>query len=130
MAIGSRAPVRPDEVGEMQVAKPQWGAKRECQQCGARFYDLNRSPVECLKCGAVFDPAAASRAKRSRPVPPAPKPKAPPVPADLNTRGDNADTLSDDDDEDDVIEDATELGEDEDDVSDVMDGVAKEKVDT
>ncbi len=109
------------------MAKSEWGAKRQCQRCGARFYDLNRSPIECPKCGAVFDPATSSRAKRSRPAPPAPKPEAPPpVPDDLDSKIDTEENLSEDDD-DDVIEDPSELGKDEDDVSEVMDGVEKEK---
>ncbi len=31
------------------------GAKRTCQneECGARFYDLNRDPITCPICGAV-----------------------------------------------------------------------------
>ena len=36
------------------VAKPEWGTKRECHGCGARFYDLRRDPVVCPGCGAVF----------------------------------------------------------------------------
>lgn len=133
MAIGSRILVLSDAVGETRVAKPEWGTKRQCQSCGARFYDLDRDPIECPKCGAVFDRVALSRAKRSRPAPPAPKAKAPlAVPAELDSTIDTEENLSDDDDEDDVIEDPSELGEDEDDVSEVLEVVEenKEKEDT
>jgi uncharacterized protein (TIGR02300 family) len=36
------------------VAKPELGTKRQCRSCGNRFYDLNRDPILCPKCGAVF----------------------------------------------------------------------------
>lgn len=38
----------------MTVAKPELGTKRLCQNCGAKFYDLNRDPILCPKCGAPF----------------------------------------------------------------------------
>lgn len=34
------------------MAKPEWGVKRQCLKCGAAFYDLNKSPTICPKCGA------------------------------------------------------------------------------
>lgn len=36
------------------MAKPELGGKRQCQNCGAKFFDLNRSPIVCPKCGATF----------------------------------------------------------------------------
>lgn len=30
------------------------GLKRICRGCGARFYDMNKSPVKCPKCGEEF----------------------------------------------------------------------------
>jgi len=36
------------------LAKPELGAKRQCQNCGAKFFDLNKDPVVCPKCGTVF----------------------------------------------------------------------------
>jgi uncharacterized protein (TIGR02300 family) len=44
------------------VAKPELGLKRQCMSCGAKFYDLNRDPAVCPKCGTVFQAAALSRA--------------------------------------------------------------------
>jgi len=41
------------------VAKPELGAKRQCQNCGAKFFDLNRDPIICPKCGTVFQGAIA-----------------------------------------------------------------------
>lgn len=30
------------------------GTKRVCQSCGSKFYDLNRTPITCPICHAVF----------------------------------------------------------------------------
>ena len=44
------------------MAKPDLGIKRQCQNCGAKFFDLGRSPILCPKCGTTFQATAASRA--------------------------------------------------------------------
>jgi uncharacterized protein (TIGR02300 family) len=43
------------------VAKPELGLKRQCMSCGAKFYDLNKDPAVCPKCGTVFQAVAMSR---------------------------------------------------------------------
>jgi len=48
------------------VAKPEWGTKRICLHCGARFYDLHRDPIVCPACGTAHDPMAQSRPRRAR----------------------------------------------------------------
>ena len=45
------------------MAKPELGTKRQCQNCGAKFFDLNRDPILCPKCGTVF--VGAARASRA-----------------------------------------------------------------
>ena len=40
------------------VAKPELGLKRQCMSCGAKFYDLNKDPAVCPKCGTVFQAVA------------------------------------------------------------------------
>ncbi|MFP4126645.1 MAG: TIGR02300 family protein, partial [Alphaproteobacteria bacterium] len=37
------------------MVKPEWGTKRICQSCGAKFYDFGRSPIVCPACGATFE---------------------------------------------------------------------------
>lgn len=44
------------------MAKPELGNKRQCQNCGARFFDLNKNPITCPKCGTIFHAAQSSRA--------------------------------------------------------------------
>ena len=51
------------------VAKPEWGTKRICLNCGARFYDMNRDPITCPACATTIDPVAPSRPRRSRATP-------------------------------------------------------------
>ena len=41
------------------MAKPELGLKRQCAHCGTKFFDLNRNPILCPKCGTVFVTAAA-----------------------------------------------------------------------
>src|ERR1700761_3470584 len=52
---------------EFPVANPEWGTKRICQSCSAKFYDLNRDPIVCPKCQTEFDPEAFLKTRRSRP---------------------------------------------------------------
>jgi len=47
------------------VAKPELGTKRLCAGCGAKFYDLNKDPITCPKCGTVYEVAVV--APRGRP---------------------------------------------------------------
>jgi uncharacterized protein (TIGR02300 family) len=38
------------------MGKPELGTKVACTACHERFYDLNRSPAKCPKCGAEQQP--------------------------------------------------------------------------
>lgn len=49
------------------MSKPEWGTKRVCQNCTAKFYDLNKSPINCPKCHHEFDPEATQKRRRGRP---------------------------------------------------------------
>ena len=44
------------------MAKPELGLKRQCMSCGAKFYDLNKDPAVCPKCGTPYQAVAMSRA--------------------------------------------------------------------
>lgn len=48
------------------MAKPELGVKRDCPDCGARFYDLNKSPAHCPKCGNDFEPEPLLKPRRTR----------------------------------------------------------------
>jgi uncharacterized protein (TIGR02300 family) len=64
------------------VAKPELGTKRLCASCGAKFYDLNKDPIHCPKCGAVHEFVVATRPTRPEPVAPAAAVQRPPAPAE------------------------------------------------
>lgn len=99
------------------MSKADWGTKRLCQSCGARFYDLSRDPIVCPKCGAVYVPEAETRGKK-RPSPAAEKKKRPVAPPpDAVVPEDEAALPADEaaeEEGEEPIEDAAELGEDED----------------
>ncbi len=119
------------------MAKPEWGVKRLCQSCATKFYDLGRSPIACPQCGARFDPEALLKSRRSRPtaVPKPAKPLAKVIEVDETGRPDNelpdqssidpggddqtVKNIAEDEEDDPVIEDASQLGGDAD-VSDVV----------
>lgn len=46
------------------MAKPELGTKRQCQNCSAKFFDLNKDPIVCPKCGTIFQGVTA-RAQRA-----------------------------------------------------------------
>ena len=118
------------------MAKPEWGTKRTCQACGARFYDLQRDPIHCPKCGTVHDPQAALKTRRGRAVVPekvAAKPPSKGKPeidlTDPEVELEDADLAAEgaDEDEKDLIEDASELGEDDSDVAEVIEKVDEDE---
>ncbi|MBR1734363.1 MAG: FYDLN acid domain-containing protein [Alphaproteobacteria bacterium] len=43
--------------------KKDWGIKRVCIGCGARFYDFNKTPIVCPSCGMIHDPEYLSKRK-------------------------------------------------------------------
>ena len=52
------------------MSKPARGSKRVCQSCGARFYDLGRTPIVCPSCQAVYQVTQpTSRRGERAPVP-------------------------------------------------------------
>jgi uncharacterized protein (TIGR02300 family) len=119
------------------VPKPELGTKRQCQNCGAKFFDLAKDPIVCPKCGTVYQVAAlpARSSARGKAVeeeePEVLAPEAELVP--LEEADDTADekvaaVLPDDDtevEEEEAAEDDTFLEEEEedsDDVSTLIDG--------
>ena len=59
------------------MAKPELGTKRLCASCGAKFYDLNKDPIHCPKCGAVYELVVATRPVRPEATPVAARPPVP-----------------------------------------------------
>lgn len=45
------------------MVEKNWGTKRVCLGCNARFYDFNKSPIICPSCGLEYDPDYLSKRK-------------------------------------------------------------------
>lgn len=102
------------------MAKPEWGTKRVCTACGARFYDLNKDPIVCPKCGAENEKDAAPKVRRGGKGSRNDAVKKVAVAAPVEEEEIEEDIIGEEDD-DALIEDASDLGEDDDDMAEVMD---------
>ena len=96
------------------MAKREWGAKHTCVSCGVKFYDLQRKPITCPKCGTVVEVEKARPSRRRAPAQPEEAPPAAPQAAAADAANetdddDHTDALIDDidgdDDDDDLAED-------------------------
>ena len=129
------------------MAKLTWGTKLTCPSCGVRFYDLRRPSVACPKCDTPYSGKINVKPKRTRvPVEAAKQVEEAVVIAaaaaepkrelgastevenkefndkELEAIGDVEDAETGKDEP--LIEDPSELGEDDDDVAGVIDNVA------
>lgn len=112
------------------MTKPEWGTKRTCLNCGTRFYDMQKTPIVCPKCGSENAPDAVSKARRGMKKAPVhavaeAKPKAAPVAGDDDTLDDVDIEVEDDETDEALIEDADDLAED-DDMAEVIDHLGPE----
>ena len=112
------------------MTKTEWGVKRICTNCQSRFYDLQKNPIECPSCGTTFDPEVFAKPKRSRSAAPSEAArKAAAAEAEKKKKAAEAKAAEaeeddiDDDNDDGVLEDASDLGEDDDDVAEVLENV-------
>jgi uncharacterized protein (TIGR02300 family) len=130
--------------GGTRVAKTEWGAKRTCHSCGARFYDLRRETIVCPVCDTVYDPERQPRTRRGGGVIKDDVVAVSRVDDDaLKKKKLEAESVDDDNDDEsdtedseekggegdmeeikaedsDLIEDTSDLGEDDDDIGEVM----------
>ncbi len=130
---------------ERRVAKPEWGTKRTCLNCDSHFYDLQRNPIRCPRCNSSFiAPETSFRAQRQSsikkiikeiitintndnierniPVRTQSSVPLPPINGAIESEGDE-EALRDADDEETgnpLMEDASDLGADDDDMAEVM----------
>ena len=113
------------------MGKPEWGNKRTCQGCGARFYDLRREAIICPKCGQQHTAESFAKVKRVRAAPPVEeKAVVRPAPEELLVEADaEIETETADEEDEELIEDASELAEDDTDVADVIGGVEDKEED-
>jgi uncharacterized protein (TIGR02300 family) len=128
MALG--APPNKQQRRRPALAKPEWGAKRVCQNCGTKFYDFRRDPILCPSCGATYQPDDALKPRRSR-VEPKGRAAAKPAPieeeevADEEEEGDDILLDEAEEEEDEVEEAVVEDEEDEEPDAEVKGGKPK-----
>lgn len=107
------------------MGKADLGEKLMCSSCGARYYDLNKTPSLCPKCGAenarpkVFK---SKKAEAAKPVKDEPKPKKA-----ADDDAEDADDIDDiEDEDDDLLNDDDDL-DDDDDVGSVIGPIDSDK---
>ena len=118
------------------MSKPEWGTKRTCQSCNTRFYDLRKEPIICPKCGSeyvknIIEPGRRGRRRKSNVNELKENTKTTvekmdgdeTVNKELKDHMEFIEDIDTDDDAKNVIEDTTDLGDDEDDVAIVIDGI-------
>ena len=122
---------------EFAVVKAEWGSKRICPSCGARYYDLMKplGEIVCPKCSTQYDPEAFLKTRRAR-VAAVPEKEIEPIVAEEVEAVEEVEAIEEgepvaaadgEDEEEELIEDASELGEDEDDMAEVIENVEDEE---
>jgi uncharacterized protein (TIGR02300 family) len=140
----------------MALAKPEWGLKRLCPNCGTRYYDMRHDPIVCPKCGTSFDAEAVVKTRRVRAqavtetaigpivtedvdpelvaaaIASEEVPDALPPETELESEEEGAESEAEGEseeaeEEEEVLEDASELGEDEDDMAEVIENVDEDE---
>lgn len=97
----SAAPKRPI-LGPIEPGR--LGQKRNCLECGTKFYDFERLPITCPKCFSEFEPAdfepkinLKSESKKARAVEKEEEPERELVVSDSGEDFESLEDLSDDD---------------------------------
>lgn len=82
------------------MVKPEWGTKRTCPKCAARFYDLGKSDpvVVCIECSNQWTPEPVLKSKQPLPFDEQPKAdvKEEHADIDLDTVDDESEKSADD----------------------------------
>ena len=116
------------------MAKPAWGTKRKCQSCGIPFYDLKKKNIECPVCNAAYNPAPQTRPRRPTPATPKSKEEKSIVPDEMESDGkddfletdttelnDDIEDTEDDEADNTLIEDTSDLGTADDEIPKIKD---------
>ncbi len=93
------------------MVKPELGQKRICVSCSTRFYDLTKSPAICPKCGTE-QPIEQPRLRRGGNVAELKKPKKAAATDEVDAEVEVE--AADDEAEDGVLEDTSDLDDDAD----------------
>ena len=64
--MATRALLSTRQPSAILMSKPELGVKRDCPECGARFYDLTKEPAHCPKCDHEFIPESLLKPRKTR----------------------------------------------------------------
>jgi uncharacterized protein (TIGR02300 family) len=109
------------------MAKPEWGTKRKCLNCAAVFYDMRKKDFSCPKCGTEYNAETIEAAKIEAALKSVSNVKA--LEQEMDEEDIVASVVGDADFQDtgdasvDLLEDASELGDDNHDMAEVMDNI-------
>ena len=110
------------------MSKEKWGEKRTCLQCGEHFYDLKKDPMVCPHCGQTVSADEYARlqlvcgAKNKRMLKNKLHEHDAPEAAEETF---DEDVAIGEEDELELMEDASDLGDDHHDMAEVIDNVEK-----
>ena len=102
------------------LGKAELGVKLTCESCGAHFYDLNKQPAECPKCGTANTRPKVFKSRKPAVEVREVKPPVPKKTSEANPDGGLGGDIDVEDGDEDVIEDTSGLGEDDTDVDVVV----------
>ena len=100
------------------MAKPELGTKRVCVSCATKFYDLGKQPAVCPKCDTE-QPAEQPRVRRPTGNVAEEKRRAKPAPVPGLEDADVEVEATEDDSDEDVLEDTSDLEDGADSIVDV-----------
>ena len=95
------------------MGRPELGTKCTCTGCHERFYDLNRSPAVCPKCGAE-QPPEKPRVLRQARAPFGSRMQAQPAPVAVDDDVGSAEASDVEDDDDEGVPEADDDTDDDD----------------
>lgn len=110
------------------MSKPEWGLKRKCLSCGAVFYDMKKKDFTCPKCGQEYKAEELNAARLEAALKSVNNIKA--LQEELDEEDIVASAVADvdfqdtDDGGEDLLEDASDLDDDDHDMAEVMGNVS------
>lgn len=93
------------------MVNPDWGIKRTCHSCGAKYYDFKKKTPACPSCGTAFDPEALLKSRRR--AMPEEKIKAKVVPEEVEIETPEVEDEAEGGSDDTVLESTEDLGGDD-----------------
>lgn len=102
------------------MVNPDWGIKRTCHSCGAKYYDFKKKEPACPSCGTSFDPEALLKSRR-RAIPEEKVKEVAPKVEEIEVETEAGEEAGESDD---VLESTEDLGGDD---ADVVEAEAEEE---